>query len=225
LQAIEAVRLENRDLRGLLEFAEDQPVRLVAARVVGRNFDTRPTMILVDVGEMGGVVEKLPVVTAEGVFGKTVAVNPRSSRVMLYSHPDFSASALLLGGDHLEFGVVRSDRNGSLELYLSLRSASAPGNRIVTSGYGGTFPRGIPIGDIVEVREDRRLGLQRIDRLRPVVDLESVTAAFVLVRDTGTGGSAGDVVRLFWPGYAYPPMAGETLGRPDTIPVRDDEVR
>jgi hypothetical protein len=89
----------------------------------------------------------------------------------------------------------------------------------VTSGYGGTFPRGIPVGAVEHGREDQRLGLQKIDVVRPIVDLGSVGAAFVLRRGVDPGESVGDVPRLFWPGFAYPPMAGETFGRqsPDTL--------
>jgi rod shape-determining protein MreC len=160
-------------------------------------------------------------VTLEGLIGKTVDVGRSASEVMLYSHPEFSASAMLVGGDHLEYGVVRAAPNGDVELYLPLRSRSEPGDRIVSSGYGGTFPRGIPIGTVERGREDQRLGLQKIDVVRPVVDLGSVGAAFVLRRLVDPGESVGDVPRLFWPGYAYPPMAGEAFGIavPDSAPV------
>jgi hypothetical protein len=82
----------------------------------------------------------------------------------------------------------------------------------VTSGYGGVFPRGIPIGQVTASQEDQRLGLQQIDLVEPVVDLGSLTAVFVLMRGSSPDGSAGDDLRLFWPGYAHPPMVGERLG-------------
>lgn len=212
LASIEATRRENAQLRQLLSFGRDQPVRLVPARVVDRNFATVPTTFVIDAGREDGVVENLPVVNASGLVGKTVAVGPATSQVMVFSHPDFSASALLVGGDHLEYGIVRPTPSGALQLFLPLRSVSEPGDRIVTSGYGGTFPRGLPLGQVEGVQEDERLSLQRIDLVRPAVDLGRVSAVFVLMRGTPSGESAGDVVRLFWPGYAYPPMAGETLG-------------
>lgn len=212
LSSIAADRAENTSLRGLLEFRAEQPVRLLPARVVDRDFETLPSTFLVDAGSRDGVTANLPVVTADGLVGKTIDVGSRASLVMLYTHPDFSASALLVGGDHLEYGVVRPAGRGELHLYLPLRSSSERGDRIVTSGYGGTFPRGIPLGEVAEVREDRRLGLQRIDIVDPVVDLGRVTTVFVLLRATPAGESAGDLVRLFWPGFAYPPMVGEALG-------------
>jgi rod shape-determining protein MreC len=81
----------------------------------------------------------------------------------------------------------------------------------VTSGYGGTFPRGIPIGEVATVEEDARLGLQRIDRVEPAVDLGRATVVFVMLRGGSPDESAGDRTGLFWPGYAYPPMTGERL--------------
>ncbi|HUP01266.1 MAG TPA: rod shape-determining protein MreC [Gemmatimonadota bacterium] len=243
LASTRAARLQNQELQRLLGFREDQPVQLVPARVIDRNFSTLPTILLLDAGREDGIEPELPVVTMEGLVGKTVGVGPGTSQVLLYSDPAFSASALLVGGDHLEYGIVRPAPTGQLQLLLPLRSRSEPGDRIVTSGYGGTFPRGIPIGTVDRIREDPRLGLQRIDLVEPAVNLGSVTAVYVLRRDAGTAsstarevpaGSAGDVPRLFWPGYAYPPMAGESFGArdpggsdsmaaagADSIPVRD----
>lgn len=214
----ETVRVENRRLGRMLGFASGQPVRLVASRVVDRDFATLPTTFVIDAGSRVGVRPDTPVVTVEGLVGKTVEVGPSASRVMLYTHPEFSASALVVGGDHLEFGIVRSTPRGGLELYLPLRSATERGDRIVTSGYGGAFPRGIPIGEVVGVREDRRLGLQKIDRIDPVVDLGRASAVFVVTRDTLDAGASGRGPRLFWPGFAYPPMAGETMSEGETAP-------
>lgn len=221
LGATQGLRIQNRDLSRMLEFREDQPVNLVPTRVIDRDFATLPTTLVIDAGWEDGVRVDQPVVTLEGLIGKTVDVGRSASEVMLYSHPEFSASAMLVGGDHLEYGVVRAAPNGDVELYLPLRSRSEPGDRIVSSGYGGTFPRGIPIGTVERGREDQQLGLQKIDLVRPVVDLGSVGAAFVLRRLVGPGESVGDVPRLFWPGYAYPPMAGEAFGIavPDSVPV------
>jgi rod shape-determining protein MreC len=219
LSAVQTENAENQALRSLLNFRQGQPVRLLPARVIDRDFETLPTTFLIDIGDRDGVLKNLPVVSAEGIVGKVVDVGSRASVVMLYNHPDFSASALLVGGDHLEYGVVRPGGEGELHLYLPLRSSSEPGDRIVTSGYGGTFPRGIPLGEVARVQEDRRLGLQRIDVIDPVVNLGEVTAVFVLRRARETGESAGDILRLFWPGYAYPPMAGETLGEASPVDV------
>ncbi|HYO47994.1 MAG TPA: rod shape-determining protein MreC [Gemmatimonadota bacterium] len=213
LGATQGLRMQNRDLSRMLEFREDQPVDLVPTRVIDRDFGTLPTTFVIDVGWEDRVEVDQPVVTLEGLIGKTVDVGRSASEVMLFTHPGFSASAMLVGGDHLEYGVVRAAPNGEVELFLPLRSGSEHGDRIVTSGYGGTFPRGIPIGTVERSREDQRLGLQKIDVVKPVVDLGSVGVAFVLRRGVDPGESVGDVPRLFWPGYAYPPMAGEAFGR------------
>lgn len=220
----QVARTQNRELRRLLDFGPNQPVRLLPARVIDRDFGSLPTTFQIDVGRRSGVEEDLPVVSPEGLVGKTVDVGPASTQVMLYGHPEFSASALLVGGDHLEYGIVRPAPDGELQLFLPLRSFSEAGEPIVTSGYGGTFPRGIPIGRVASTRRDDRLGLQRIDRVEPVVDLGRVSAVFVLMREVPPGHSAGEVMRLFWPGYAYPPMAGETFGRVDSLGEEPDST-
>lgn len=213
LGATQGLRIQIRDLSRMLEFREDQPIDLVPTRIIDRDFGTLPTTFVIDAGWEDGVEVDQPVVTIDGLVGKTVDVGRSASEVMLFSHPEFSASAMLVGGDHLEFGVVRAAPNGEVELYLPLRSRSETGDRLVTSGYGGTFPRGIPIGMVEGGREDQALGLQKIDLVRPVVDLGSVSAAFVVRKGVEPGESVGDVPRLFWPGFAYPPMAGEAFGQ------------
>lgn len=213
------MRVQNRELRRMLDFAADQSVHLIPARVVDRNFGTLPTTFLLDAGRASGIEENLPVVTADGLVGKVVDVAPATSQVMLYAHPEFSASALVVGGDHLEYGIVRPAAGGGLRLFLPLRSRTGPGDPIVTSGYGGTFPRGIAIGRVDTGRASDRLGLQKVDVVEPVVDLGRVTTVFVLAREpAGAGVSAGTAPRLFWPGYAYPPIAGESLGRQSVGP-------
>ncbi|MBW3661347.1 MAG: rod shape-determining protein MreC [Gemmatimonadetes bacterium] len=219
------LRAQNRELRRLLDFRANQPVRLLPARVIDRDFGTLPTTFVIDAGSEDGVEENLPVVTSEGLVGKTVDVGLGSTQVMLYTHPEFSASALLVGGDHLEYGIVRPAPDGRLRLFLPLRSYSEAGETIVTSGYGGVFPRGIAIGRVSQTHEDDRLGLQRIDSVEPVVDLGRVSAVFAISREGDPNRSAGEVTRLFWPGYAYPPMAGETFGRADTAAVADTTAR
>ncbi len=216
--------LQNLELQRLLAFRGRQPVRLVPGRIVDRNFGALPTTAVLDVGRKDGITENLPVVTDRGLVGKTVAAGSGLTRVMLYSHPDFSASALLVGGDHLEYGIVRPAPGGALQLFLPLRSRSAPGDRIVTSGYGGTFPRGIPIGEVAAVEEDARLGLQRIDRVDATVDLEEATVVFVMLRQGSPGESAGDETGLFWPGYAYPPITGERFGASSTDSLAVDSL-
>lgn len=222
--AASVARLQNLELERLLGFRGRQPVRLVPGRIVDRNFGALPTTAVLDVGRERGIRPNLPVVTDRGLVGKTVAVGSGVTRVMLYSHPEFSASALLVGGDHLEYGIVRPAAGGTLELFLPLRSRSSPGDRIVTSGYGGTFPRGIPIGQVSAVAEDPRLGLQRIDQVDPTVDLEETTAVLVMLRGGSPGESAGDEEGLFWPGYAYPPMTGERFGTPAPDSLAADSV-
>ena len=95
LGATQGLRIQNRDLARMLEFREDQPVDLVPTRVIDRDFGTLPTTVIIDVGRADGIEVDQPLVTLEGLVGKTVDVGRSASEVMLYSHPEFSASARL----------------------------------------------------------------------------------------------------------------------------------
>ena len=185
---------ENRELRELLGLAERAGPRFLPATVLRPGTPGSESMFLVDVGAGDGVVEGAPVVSARGLVGRILEVRERNAVGMDWTHPDFRASGMLANGG--TSGLVENARGEFREEDRMLLNGTAyheavpQGSLVVTSGLGGMFPRGIPIGRIdatAEVQDSWRKSYW----LRPMVDPGSVT--HVLVETVGGGNDVTDL--------------------------------
>jgi rod shape-determining protein MreC len=146
-------------------------------------------MFLLDVGSEEGVRAGDPLLMRDGRIGLVGVVREvrRGSAIGLdWSHPDFRASAMTADGDVT--GIVEPRRGSFREEDRLLLNATPfyenlePGTLIVTSGLGGVYPRGIPIGEVVELAEQENRW-RKAYWLRPVAEVGSVTHVLVVVGD------------------------------------------
>lgn len=158
-QLIERTTLneENDRLRALLDLQERAPGRWLAGQVLRPGTQGSESTFLLNLGSDDGVPERAPVVTPEGLAGVVREVRRGSSIGMDWTHPDFRPSGMSIDGSI--YGIVETRRGRFREEDRLLLSGTPyhtllePGTEIVTSGIGGVFPRGIPIGRVVEVAE------------------------------------------------------------------------
>ena len=178
LHAMKMIEEENHRLRVLLDFTAEKGVEFVAARVIGYNLAGPLSSCVIDKGSLDDVQPFLPVMTPAGLVGKVAEVDPRSSVVELFTSSGFSVSGMVIGeGD---VGIVTT--RGTRHLYLdglNLQTGVKAGDRVVSSGLGGVFPVGIPIGTVKSVEMDP-LGVHRVASLIPIVRLDQVREVFVL---------------------------------------------
>lgn len=184
-QALEAAASENAQLRGLLGLqARLAWGALPAEALANPAYGEEHTRVLT-VGREDGVEPMSPVVAPDGVVGVVAGVDARSAVAATWAHPDFRVSAMSVDGNAL--GIVTAHRGGGAGRWLMelrgvpFRSVLAPGTRIVSSGVGGVFPRGIPVGVVQQVLEDEG-GWVRTYLLTPAVRPTDVTAVMVLTR-------------------------------------------
>jgi rod shape-determining protein MreC len=133
-----------------------------------------------DVGREDNVMIDAPVVAPEGLVGVVRATSRGQALGDYWTHPDFRVSAMTVDGS--VFGII-SPGESSLSMVLDgapYQVELDPGTELVTSGMGGVFPRGIPIGRVVEVREEQA-GWTKSYLVRPSVNPESVREVMVLV--------------------------------------------
>lgn len=174
---------ENANLRALLDLRPRLPRPYLAAEVLHRPTLTDSRMLLIGVGKRVGVDSFAAVVTAEGLLGTVWSVGQHASSVMTWAHPEFRASAVTAEGGVL--GVIQpssvlANQQPLLELRgVALRDSLPLGTIVYTSGLGGVFPRGIPIGTVSEVGQDE-LGYERIYQVRPFVNPGAVWHVLVL---------------------------------------------
>ncbi len=178
LVAVNEIKLENRRLKKLLDFVEDDPRRVLPALVVAEDASSWARTIVIDKGVSQGVHEGLPVVVAEGVVGRVIKAAANSSRVLLVT--DASSSVAGLVQRTRTRGVARG--NG-LQLKLEYALRSDPVERddlVVTSGMGGVFPKGLVVGWVASVHRDAFGLFQQID-LTPAVDFSRLEEVLVLL--------------------------------------------
>jgi rod shape-determining protein MreC len=139
------------------------------------------------------------VVSPDGLVGLVRDVDARTSVVLTWAHQDFRASAMAVDGT--VFGIVAphgSSGQGAWLLELRgvpYREEVIPGTSIVTSGLGGVYPRGIPLGTVMGVAGEA-VGWERTYLVRPAVHPAAVSHVMVLASTRATG----DVQRFFAPG-------------------------
>lgn len=179
LYRLEQARQQNERLKILLDFASQTPIHFIACRVISGGIGEQPNVFVIDKGSRHGVSPNMPVLVPEGLVGKTIETDPVSSVVQLYTHQDFRVSAMPSG--KTERGIAGSAGDGQLYLFnIPLRTSIAPGDLVVSSGMGGIFPKGIPIGTVEDMEREQELGIKLRARLEPSVDLDMVSEVFVL---------------------------------------------
>jgi len=189
LLAVEEVALENRRLKALLDFKESTDLTLLPARVVGRSASVWFRTLVLDKGSAAGVSRDSPVLTPAGVIGRVYEVSSTASRVLLMTDANSAIDAIV---QRTRAQVMVEGRLGSTcrLLYLSRADEALPGDRVVTSGLGGVFPKGLLLGEVAAVRTAPGQVFQEAE-LAPSADFSRLEEVFVVLPEEGEGGSGG----------------------------------
>jgi rod shape-determining protein MreC len=180
-QYAEMVR-ENERLRTALGWERQSLWKVKMARVVGRDPENWWRSAQIDLGTRHGVRPNLPVVTPIGLVGRINEVSEGRSTVLLLGDPNLRVGAMIQ--ETRERGVLISSTAGifgnMIELnYLPAQPHLRPDHIVVTSGDGGYFPKGIPIGKIVDIRQVE-FGLASEARVKLGANLNTLDEVWVL---------------------------------------------
>jgi len=173
------VRLENDRLRRLLDFKETQEIATLPARVIAEDATSWFRTITIDKGSVQGVVEGMPVVVAEGVVGRIVRSSTHFSRVLLITDAS-SAVASLLQSNRAR-GISRGKGERLVFDFVLRQEEVRVGDRVVTSGMGGVFPKGLVVGDVQSV-DRQEYGLFQAIEVIPAVDFSHLEEVLILLR-------------------------------------------
>lgn len=189
-QLLVSMKAENADLRGLLGLSRRLGREFRAAEVLHQQVPTDGRTLLLGVGQDAGVREFDPVLAAGGLIGTIRSVSPGSSIALTWAHPDWRASAVTLDGTAYGLVAATSGSVGSttgLEFRaISYRDTIPLGTMVVTSGLGGAYPKGIPIGTIAGTSREQ-VGWERVYVLKPAANPSAVAHVLVVLGGGGTG--------------------------------------
>ena len=160
LRMVEGYKTENEKLRRLLELKDEQKVsNSTAASVIGREIGELYCTITIDKGKEDGIYENAVVFTPEGLVGRVYETGVGYSKVRTVFDADSSVSARCArSGDMGIVNGISGDGNGGMCVmsYIDKEAKIVQGDSIETSGTGGTYPGGIFIGKVSEIKSDER---------------------------------------------------------------------
>jgi len=198
----EELERENAGLRAALGLSANH-VRSVSAEVVSRDGVASGWLktVRINKGERDGVRKNAPVINEKGLVGRVFETSRLTADVLLLADPNSSVSCYVErigesahgvltgdgfasagGGELLFTGVVKPLTFDYLDKDVEIRV----GDRILTSGLGGIFAKGIAVGVVTEV-ETAKSKLYQTAKIAPYADLKTVSLVFVL----NTGANAG----------------------------------
>jgi rod shape-determining protein MreC len=166
--------IENERLKRLLQFENHWDYPILLTQIIGHNPGTYMTTVVINNGEADSISYGMPVFTVDGLVGKVSKVFPRHSMVQLLSDPNSRTSVISQRSRVL--GTVFSRDNGDMQIQASSYVDLVLGDTLVTSGLGGIYPKGIPVGVVSKLNKNNSevLSYGNIKLLQNIESLEEV---------------------------------------------------
>ncbi len=171
----DALARENAELRGLRDALPPVAEKWLVAEVLNIEPNRLRQSVLVNRGTRNGVFEAQAVLDDEGLIGQTVHVGPWSAEVILITDPEH---ALPVQVERTGLRTIAVGTGSGLALpYLPANADVKVGDLLITSGLGGVFPHGYPVGRVTAIQREvvqpmaqvRVAPLARLDRAREVM--------------------------------------------------------
>jgi rod shape-determining protein MreC len=171
---LEAIRLQK-----ILGLQKGAPYPMLAARVTGRSPSAIFKMIMINRGETDGVHAGLPVVSINGVVGRILETSWNVSRVLLIIDENSNLDALIQGSRAQ--GILQGAATAGCTLkYVNKTAEIKAGDIVITSGLGGVFPKGLPLGIVKSASKKEADMFQKIS-VAPFADLALIEEVLVIM--------------------------------------------
>lgn len=177
--ASEAIQ-ENDRLVRLLDLRKTVKEPTVTASVIGEDVTPWFRTLTIDRGSADGILEGMPVLAADGIVGQTIKVATNSSRVLLLTDHASSISAMIQRSRARGVAKGRGDNLCSLEFTMRGEDVQV-GDQVISSGIGGVFAKGLPIGEVTMVKKGE-YGIFQTVTIRPYVNSAHLEELLVVLR-------------------------------------------
>ncbi|OQA90456.1 MAG: Cell shape-determining protein MreC precursor [bacterium ADurb.Bin236] len=159
-------RLETREI----DFAS--ATAGIVARVVVRDIGSWHKEVTVEAGARDGVSPGFAALTGDGLAGRVVSVTDSTASVLLVTGANSATSVSIKNRG--TFGIARGDGSGMIRVdMLPTEAGISPGDRVTTSGYGGNYPEGLPVGSVARVAPAGKK-LSPTVTVKPAVDMTNL---------------------------------------------------
>lgn len=167
-------------LHALVRFDDKWDYPIVTARVVGHNPGRFLTTLVINRGTSRGVKEDMPVFSMNGLVGKVSKAALTHSRVQLLVDPNLKLS--VLERRTRVVGFLESVDGRTLSAMIPTHAGVKVGDTLITSGLGGIFPKGIPVGTVTQIRPSDLEVMQLMD-VMPFQEFSSLEEVFVMGKE------------------------------------------
>jgi rod shape-determining protein MreC len=168
----------NRRLRELMEFRHELPSDAVTASVISNSASTWFNSLILDKGKKDGVEKGMGAVSPLGVVGQVVSVTSRSAKVLLITDSHSGVDAVVQRSRARGI-VAGSLESGPIMKYVKRSDDLKEGDRLVTSGLDGVFPKGLLIGAVSKVNK-KSFGLFQYVEVTLAVDPARIEEVLVV---------------------------------------------
>jgi rod shape-determining protein MreC len=174
--------LQGRRLQALLQFREQYVTSTVAAQVIGTSGVEQSRVLLIDKGKDYGLKPDMAVITPDGIVGKLRDVFAHTAQVLEIDDPS-SGAGVILASTRIR-AIVRGAPDGRIQIgNLGADSRIKPGEVVLTSGGDQVFPRGLKVGTVESISQDRDRQIYTLIQVRPAANLSQLEEVLVI---TGT---------------------------------------
>lgn len=179
------IMAENARLRAMLDYKKGAPqFDFVVAAVIARDPGSWTSAVVINRGTADGITKDMPVVTPQGLVGNVVQAYANSAKVQLILDPRSAVGSIVQRSESRVAAIVEGNGANSLAprmVNLARDADIIKGDRIITSGLGGIYPKGIYVGEVTDVVNEEG-GLLKYAVLKPAVDFDRVEEVLVIVR-------------------------------------------
>ncbi|QDR80122.1 rod shape-determining protein MreC [Sporomusa termitida] len=182
---ITEIQAENTRLRAMLDYKNRAPqFDFVTAQVIARDPGTWTSIIMINRGAADGIAKDMPVVTAQGLVGSVISVYSNAAKVQLILDPRSAVGCLVQRPESRVAGIVEGKSASPLSPHMINIARDADiikSDKVITSGFGGIYPKGVLVGEVVDIINDEG-GLLKYAVLKPAVDFDRLEEVLVIVR-------------------------------------------
>jgi len=173
---------ENETLRDQLNFQKKSPFQLVPGEIIAKDASNIQNSFTINVGSSSNIREDMPVISSGMLVGKISEVHYNSSKVLLITNPNSVVNAMLQ--DSRAYGLVKGELGYGLIMdSIPQETKINVGDLVITSGLGGTFPKGLLLGEVSEIISKQGEIFQSAE-LKPTLDFSQLELVFII---TGGG--------------------------------------
>lgn len=179
LLRLEEAALENERLRELLALPQKKSYKTTTALVIGKDSSNWTKTVLINQGSSAGIEKGMTVTQGANLAGKVSEVSKSTSKVMLLI--DFNSKIPAKIKRTREEGIVFGDFavKGSLCRIKYIHQV-AIGDQVISSGLGGVYPKGLLIGKISEINQEKHK-LYKVAEIEPAIDFSKLEEVVVIL--------------------------------------------